>query len=107
MFKSLFVCALLALVSAQVFAEEKGDKEEKIAIKDLPKAIVDAVNTAQQGGTITDAEKETAKDGTVVYEVDVTNGGKKYEVKVDASGKVLSNKIDDDDEKGEKKKETK
>ena len=25
------------------------------------------------------ADKETKKDGTVVYEVDVTNGGKKYD----------------------------
>ncbi len=110
--KSLFVCILLLFVSAQVMAEEKDgkkttgqheDKDEKIAIKDLPKVVVDSVNTAQPGGTITEADKETNKDGTVVYEVDVTNGGKKYEVKVDAAGKVLSNKIDDEDEKDEKK----
>lgn len=112
MMKSLFVCALLLFVSTQIFAEEKDgknatgqneDKDEKIAIKDLPKIVVDAVNTAQPGGTIAEADKETKKDGSVVYEVDVTNGGKKYEVKVDATGKVLSNKIDNEDEKDDKK----
>lgn len=77
-------------------------KEEKIAIADVPKVVVDAVNTAQPGGKITDAEKET-KNGAVVYEIDVTTNGKKFEVKVDAAGKVLSNKPDDDgDEKSEK-----
>ena len=87
--------------------------EVKVAIKDLPKAVVDAVNKAQPGGTLVEADKETKK-GKTVYEVDVTNNGKKYEVKVDETGNVLSNKIDDEEdekapaagnrEKSEKKK---
>lgn len=118
--RSWFVLILAAfLFAAPSFAEEKGkneqkgndeqkdDKDDKVDIKDLPKVVVDAVNTARPGGTIKEADKETAKDGTVVYEVDVVVGGKTYEVKVDASGKVLSNEEDKDDEKDEKKEEKK
>lgn len=112
--KILCAFALAALLgSMSLYAEEKDgkdqkgqneDKEEKVAVKDIPKAVVDAVNTARPGGTIVEADKETSKDGTVVYEVDVTLGGKKYEVKVDATGKVLSNKEDAEDEKKDEKK---
>ena len=107
--KNVLYAALVALLlcSATTFAEEKTgkneEKDEKVAIADLPKAVVDAVNAARPGGTIIEADKETAKDGTVVYEVDVKQGGKNYEVKVDASGKVLSNEEDKEDEKDEKK----
>ncbi|MEI6232485.1 MAG: PepSY domain-containing protein [Planctomycetota bacterium] len=115
------LCAMLmamCVCSIAVFAEEKEGKEkadpnvvkdEKIALADLPKVIVDAVNAARPGGTIVEADKETKKDGSVTYEVDTKLGGKKYEVIVDASGKVLSNKEDndEDDKEDEKKKDVK
>ncbi len=83
---------------------ETGGKDEGVAIADIPKAVVDAVNKAQAGGKITEAEKET-RNGVLVYEVEVSNNGKKYEVKVDATGKLLSNKEDDeDDDEGEVEK---
>jgi len=97
------VLALFAVPATFVRAEE--GKEETIAVKDVPKVVVDAVNAALPGGTITDAEKETSTDGKVVFELDVTKDGKKYEVKVDDAGKVLSNKEEKDekkDDKGEK-----
>lgn len=107
--KSLFAFTLAALLlSSQVFAEEKAAKKEdtevKVEIKDLPEAVSNAVKAAQPGGTLVEADKETKKDGSVVYEVDVTNGGKKFEVAVDSTGKLLSNK-EEKDEKDEKKDE--
>ena len=103
---SLLAVFALLLSAPAACADEKGKKEEnevKVAVKDLPKPIVDAVMSARPGGTIVEADKEE-KNGKTVYEVDVTQGGKKYEVKVDDSGKVLSNKEDDEkDEKDEKK----
>ena len=105
---ALSMAALFAVLCSPVFVkaeDAKGakveGKDEKVAIADLPKAVVDAVNKAQPGGKITEADKET-KNGVVVYEVDVTNNGKNFEVKVDASGKLLSNKIDDENEADEK-----
>lgn len=101
--------ALLLLSPVQMFAgdgkENSGqhdDKEVAVAIKDLPKSVVDAVNAARPGATLVEADQETRKDGTPVYEIDVTQGGKKFEVKVDGAGKILSNKEDVEDEKDEK-----
>ena len=109
--KSLFAFAVAALMlSSHVFAEEKAAKKEdnevKVEIKDLPEAVVKAVKAAQPGGTLDKADKETKKDGSVVYAVDVTNGGKKFEVEVDSTGKLISNK-EEKDEKDEKKDEVK
>ena len=94
------VCAC-AVFSAPMIVRAD-DVEVKVAPADLPKAVTDAIATAQPGGKIVEADKET-KNGVDIYEVDVTNNGKKYEVKVDGTGKVLSNKEDDEkDEKDEK-----
>ncbi|HLX59858.1 MAG TPA: hypothetical protein VKX17_01130 [Planctomycetota bacterium] len=105
----IFAFALTTLLfSPTVFAEEKtADKEVDVEVKDLPKAVVDGVKAAQPGCTITAAEKQTKKDGTIVYEVDVTNGGKKFELDVDPTGKVLANVEEKPDAKDEKKEETK
>ena len=81
-------------------------KDDKVAVADIPKVVVDAIAAAQAGGKITEAEKET-KNGVVIYEVEVANNGKKYEVKVDATGKLLSNKIDDDDDENDNEVEKK
>ena len=86
--------------------KEGRDKEEdgdEIAIKDLPKVVVDAVNAAVPGGTIKEAEKET-KGSDVIYEVKSKTANETREVKVSADGKVISNKVDDDDEDDDEKK---
>lgn len=83
--------------------EGKDEEGDEIAIKDLPKAVVDAVNAAVPGGTIKEAEKET-KGSEVVYEVKTTVGKVTREVKVSPDGKVISNKVDDDDEDDDDKK---
>jgi hypothetical protein len=88
---------------AEAVRDEKNEgKDEEIAITDLPKAVVDAVNAAVPGGTIKEAEKET-KGSEVVYEVKTAVGKVTREVKVSPDGKVLSNKVDDDDEDDDKK----
>jgi uncharacterized membrane protein YkoI len=99
---ALFALALLTPVAVR--AEEKEAEGQKIAVKDIPKNIVDAVTAALPGGTITDAETET-KDGKTSYELDVTKDGKTYEVKVDADGKVISQKEEKADDKKEGEKE--
>ena len=86
--------------------KEGSDKEEdgdEIAIKDLPKVVVDAVNAAVPGGTIKEAEKET-KGSNVIYEVKSKTDKETREVKVSAEGKVISNKVDDEDEDDDDKK---
>ncbi|HEX4123994.1 MAG TPA: PepSY domain-containing protein [Tepidisphaeraceae bacterium] len=72
-------------------------QEEKIAANDLPPKVADAVKAAFPQGTITSAEKVTKGD-KVRYEVHVTSGTDKYEMKIDLDGKVLKQKLEDKDD---------
>ena len=93
-FSAFVLCAVTVLgLSASSHAADKeegkgGHEGASVAVADLPKPVLDAVATAQPGGKIVKADKET-RNGVDIYEVDVTNNGKKVEVKVDASGKLL------------------
>ncbi len=62
--------------------------EEVVAVKSLPEAVRQTVKKEHPKGKIKLAEKIT--EGTIVeYEVVVALGKKKFEIKLDASGKVL------------------
>ena len=75
--------------------ENDDDDAEEIAIKDLPKAVVDAVQKALPGGVIEEAEKEV-EEGKVIYEVEVEVGKKEFEVEISPEGKTLE--IEEEDE---------
>ena len=62
--------------------------EEDIQLSDAPQAVQDALGTAAEGGKVSGVEMDTAADGTVSYEADITKGGSKSEVDVSASGTV-------------------
>lgn len=82
---------LLSLVFCTVTvqgAEKKEKKEDKATIKDLPKAVQDAIKKRFQKAEIMSVEKETEKK-SVVYEVELKSDGKKYEIEVNANGKIL------------------
>ncbi len=103
--------ASLAVASAAVFAltsvgfgraaagEKKEQKEEKVAVKDLPEAVVKAIQDRFPGATILEAEKET-ENGQVVYEVDIKHDGTEYEVEVTEAGKIVEVERDDGDAEG-------
>ncbi len=97
---TLAVIVLSFCVSrASVAAED--EKDEKIALDKVPAEVIAAAEKAVPGFKATEAEKES-KNGAVVYELDGTANGKKYEVKIDASGKVLKAGEDKEDDKNEK-----
>jgi len=95
------LAALAILAPCLALAE---GKEEKIAVKDLPKAIVAVVNAMFPDGQIIEAEKETeAKGGKTVVEIDVTvkpKEGKAVEVEftLDEKGQIRSVKVEDGDD---------
>lgn len=69
--------------------------EETLDVKALPEPIAQAISKAYPKATIEDAEKVMKPDGTViVYEVEIKMEGKKLELELDASGKIL--KIEQD-----------
>lgn len=81
-----------------------GAKEEKIAVKDLPKVIVTIVNAMFPEGEIVEAEKETeTKGGKTIVEIEVTvkpKEGKAVEVEftLDEKGQIKSVKVEEEDD---------
>ncbi|MEW6039194.1 MAG: PepSY-like domain-containing protein [Pseudomonadota bacterium] len=65
-------------------------KEEEIDSKALPDAVIQAVTSAYPKGKVKEAEKVMKPDGTVTgYEVEIKEKGKKIELELDATGKIL------------------
>lgn len=73
--------------------------EREIEIKDLPKAVTDAIKKKFPGAKMEEAEEVTA-DEKMTYEVVIETAAKKdIELTVDASGKILEEEeIEEDDE---------
>ena len=85
-------------------AKEAGEKGEvKMSLAEVPPAVR-ATLTQEAGGAKIETVDREEKDGKVIYETDVMSGGKNWEIKVDADGKLLSKKVDNEsEEKGEHK----
>lgn len=85
--------------------EEEGN-EVKVKLTEAPAAVQQAFARESTGARkpIDTLDKETDKSGQVIYEADaVLADGKNYEIRVDANGKVISKKVDnEEDEKGKK-----
>ena len=93
---------MLCLVAALAAGCEsmKGDREDDdkgeqgathaiIQQSEVPAAVSAAFKKAHPGATVGKVEKETYADGTVHYEYEYTESGKKGEVELSAEGEVL------------------
>lgn len=72
--------------------DDKGEKEATEAViqqSDVPAAVSAGFNRAHPQATVTKIEKETYNDGTVHYEFEFTESGRKGEVELNAEGEVL------------------
>ena len=78
--------------------EEKG--EVKVQFSDLPAAVQKTFTVAAEGQTITQVDKET-DEGPMCYEADVKLHGQNYEIRVAQDGKLISKKVDSEDQQGE------
>jgi hypothetical protein len=79
--------AILALVLFSTVGTIRAD-EEKIDVKDLPKAVLAAVQAKFPEGKVTGAAKEE-EGGKVTYEVALEDKNSKIDVAVSAKGKIL------------------
>jgi len=88
----------LALVLPLLAADnENKDKEETVNFKDCPAAVQKAILDNANGGKILEVEKETTKDGKVIYEAEVKKAdGKKTDVKVTEEGKLIGGEDEDE-----------
>lgn len=74
-------------------------KEEKVKLSDCPAAVQKTIKEQAEGGKILEIEKETKKDGSVVYEAEIKKSdGKKIEIEVAEDGKLLDTEVEDDED---------
>src|SRR6476469_9636509 len=106
---------LLAATAAALFAvtvlpvraadKEKEEESNEVEVKwaDVPAAVQKTFEKEAPGVKIEEVDKET-KDGKTIYEADVKVKDQTHEIKVGEDGKLISNKVEkDDDEKDEAK----
>jgi uncharacterized membrane protein YkoI len=74
--------------SANAFADI-GSKEQKMTMAELPPAVQETIKKQANGAKIEKIEKETAKDGTVIYEAEIKRKGRNIEIKVAPDGTLL------------------
>jgi len=73
----------LSAVAVQAWAAE-----DRIALSDVPRIVIEAVQTKYPGATIKKAEKDV-DEGKTIYELKFIHKGSDYEVELDDSGKIL------------------
>jgi uncharacterized membrane protein YkoI len=83
-----------------------GNEEEKVKVENVPAAVRTTIDEQSAGGAVEDIARES-EDGKTIYEVDVKVGGKDYELKIAEDGKLISKKLDEDEEEKDEAKETK
>jgi hypothetical protein len=85
-FRLFLVVCLMSLASA--WAQEKGDKEPKLKVKDLPAAVQKTVLEQTKGATIRGLAKEV-ENGKTQYELETKVNGHNRDLIIDPAGKVL------------------
>src|SRR5262245_1921694 len=82
----------LVLLASVARADDKGKadkaKSEKVDVDKIPRKVLAAVKARFPGAKITSVEKETA-GGKVVYDIELTHKGRKYEMDIQADGTVI------------------
>lgn len=91
----------LCTVCPQAAETEKGGKEVKVTLQQLPKAVKATLLREVGNGTIDEIEK-SKENGKTVYSADITKDGKKYDVDIAANGTLLKT---ESEKAGEEKSE--
>ncbi|HEY2589894.1 MAG TPA: hypothetical protein VGI81_29390 [Tepidisphaeraceae bacterium] len=91
-----------------LFAAEKGEEDEgkevKIKFTEAPLKVQETITYEAHGAKVDSLDKEE-QHGKTVYEADAVIDGTNYEIVVDEKGKLISKKIDnEEDEKKSNKK---
>ena len=81
--------------------DDEDDDGVTVTLDQVPAAVKATIEKAAQGGKITEIEREGEGD-KAVYEADVTIEGKEYEIQVAADGKLISKKLETDEDDDEK-----
>ena len=104
----LFTASLLGSIgyAASAGPAEAGEANEvKIKFSEAPAPVQATLKAEAKGAVIETLDKETDA-GKLVYEADVMIDGKNTEIKVGEDGKIVSRRLDAEDEEDEKKPTT-
>ena len=71
--------------------------EERIALGEVPVAVVNALHTAHADAKVSHAERLTSGDGEISYELTYKSGGHEHEMTVSPAGDVLEQDEDGED----------
>ena len=94
--KLSLLAVTIAAAGSMAYAATGAMENDALAIATAKTSLIQAVTTAEQhaGGKATHAEYENSKQGWV-YDVEVVNGAKVFDVRVDADkGTVISSAED-------------
>jgi hypothetical protein len=82
--------------------EEDEGNETQVKFVDLPAPVQTTINRESENAKIDTVDKED-HHGKFIYEADAKLHGHNYEIKVAEDGTLVSKKLDEEDEKDEKK----
>src|SRR4029079_12292331 len=85
----LSLAGMLALGGATTAFAHVGDQEEAVTMAELPEAVQTTIKKQANGAKVKKIEKETSKDGTVIYEAEIARKGRDIEIKVSPDGTLL------------------
>jgi uncharacterized membrane protein YkoI len=77
--------------------EDEAGGEVKMKIDDVPQPVRDTLAKEAPNVKIDTVDKESSKTGKITYEADAKMDGKNWEIDVDPDGKLISKKIDNED----------
>jgi uncharacterized membrane protein YkoI len=82
------VSAVAAAIMLATTARADDEKDKKVPLDKVPKAVMDAIKGRFPGADISSVEKEK-EDGKVVYDVELKHEGRKYEMDIQEEGTII------------------
>lgn len=79
-------------------SEDEEANEVKMSIDQVPSAVRMTIEREANGAMVKHVDMEQNKAGKTVYETDVMMDGKNWEIRVAPDGKLLSKKIDNEED---------
>ena len=98
---SMLLAVTFGLAGCASSGGERAEADEvEMKFAEAPEAVRATLTREANGAAIQTVEREMEK-GVTIYEADVVQDGKKWEIEVDETGKLLGKTADDEDDDGE------
>lgn len=88
-FRSWLPVCVFVIVAAGLAARADDDKEEKVPLDKVPKAVLKAVKAKFKDAELVSAQTEK-EDGKVLYEINLKDKDQAVDVTVEANGTIVS-----------------